>query len=211
MLIIFDCDGVLRSTCWNTLYKAYLVTITYLGKDPAEFFKDIQEFKKWFNSDWHNNLDRVGVPYKDKITVLNKIFHDIYDPAIQTFPWVKDILRELSSRHIISVLSASASQSVRKSLKSSEKHISLIVGCDQVKKVKPHPEGIIFIVEQMNADLSETLMIGDMDVDVLAGKRAGVMTGVVSWGMLESEKELAVLEPDYIFSKPEDLLLIKNF
>jgi HAD superfamily hydrolase (TIGR01509 family) len=210
MLIIFDCDGVLRSVCWKALYEAYLVTVAYLGKDPADFFKNSGEFRKWYDSDWHKNLDRIGVPYKDKIPLINKMFHDIYDPAIQTFPWVTEILGELSSTHTIAVLSASASVSVRKSLKDSERYINIIVGCDQVKKIKPHPEGINYIIDKLGAKVSQTLMVGDMDADILAGKNAGVLTGAVSWGLTGSEKEMLEHNPDFIFSRPEDLLFIKT-
>lgn len=130
MLLIFDCDGVLRSVSWQALHEAYIAISLHLGRNPWDFFSGFTGFKKWFDSDWQKNLERMGVPRSSDTSEINRIFHEIYDPYIRTFPWVKRTLSELSQRHVNAVLSASSFKSVRESLDGSSKHISVIIGLE---------------------------------------------------------------------------------
>lgn len=43
-------------------------------------------------------------------------------------------------------------------------------------KRKPHPEAIQFIIEQHRLEANQVIMVGDRDIDILAGKNAGVKT-----------------------------------
>lgn len=47
---------------------------------------------------------------------------------------------------------------------------------------KPEPDSMLYLLEQAGADREETWYIGDSDVDVQLGQRAGVETVGVSWG-----------------------------
>lgn len=56
-----------------------------------------------------------------------------------------------------------------------------IMYCSDLKTVpnskrKPSPAMILELAEKWNIDLTKSLMIGDSDSDILAGKRAGVKT-----------------------------------
>lgn len=203
MLIIFDFDGVLRSASWTGLFKAYIAVAKWAGKSWKDFFKDLWEFKKWWNPDWHENRRKLGI----KIDEKGSPFHKVYDPYTRVFPWVTDILKKLSEKHQLVLLSASSKASIEKSLGSRVKYFTLIVGCKQVEKLKPDPEGINLILKKTKTDPSQALIIGDMTADILAGKNAGIKTGVVSWG-LGKWKKLLKLKPDYPFENPEDLLSI---
>jgi len=79
-----------------------------------------------------------------------------------------------------------------------------------VKKLKPDPEGVQLIMRKF-PDVSEDefIMVGDMTVDIQAGKNAGIKTGAVSWGFGKKE-ELLSLNPDIFFDTPEDLLKIRK-
>ena len=203
-LIIFDCDGVLRSASWEGLFKAYLLIAKYLGKDHRGFFKNINEFKKWWNPDWKENNKALGIIDSE---ATDKIFYSCYEPYLALFPWVPDILKKLSRKYTIAMVTNATDKSVRNSLGKMTEHFSLIAGSEHVKKLKPDPEGVNFILKNLDIHPSEALMIGDMRVDVLAGKNAGTKVGVVSWGLGEWE-DLIKLSPDYKFEKPEDLLSI---
>jgi len=204
VLIIFDCDGVLRSASLEAMYTAYLAIAKYLEKDPADFWQDLDEFKKWHNNDWHYNLQRMGVPLGSNYLPFNKIFHDIYDPCIVRFPWVEEVLEHLSQNHTLTVLSGAKYSSVFETLKSTANYFVTIKGSDHVRKIKPDPEGIHLIMDEIGFDANDTVMIGDSEADILAGKRAGVMTVGVTWGMTD-RKEMQELAPDHIFHDPMQL------
>lgn len=209
MIIIFDCDGVLRSTSWTGLFKAYLAIIEAYGKKYTDYFADLESFKLWWNPDWHRNNERMGIPvYKtDKI---DTIFHEVYDPHIHLFDWVPEILSKLYGKHLLTLLTGSAEGSVRKFLepKGVDKYFEFIIGCEKVARLKPNPDGIYRIIRNF-PKFSEDffIMIGDMAVDVQAGKNAGIKTGAVPWGFGKKE-ELLSLNPDIFFDTPEELLKI---
>ncbi|MFH1470769.1 MAG: HAD-IA family hydrolase, partial [Candidatus Micrarchaeota archaeon] len=65
-------------------------------------------------------------------------------------------------------------------------------------KFKPSPRMVEIACDELKVNKGETLYVGDMVEDVLAGKSAGAMTGVVSTGVHRIEK-LIKAEPDFIF------------
>lgn len=209
MLLIFDCDGVLRSFSWEGIFAAYReISIDLCGKDLRQFFENINYFKEWFSTDWQINLRRMGIEDADFPKAVD-IFHRVYDPRIETFHWVGEIFEELSVRgHNIVVLSASSTVSVKKSLNSSAKHVSLFIGSEDVSKIKPDPEGIHLAMKEFPHFASDSLMIGDTEMDVIAGKSAGVLTGAVDWGMRRIGNYLVDLDPDHVFHSPSDFLSI---
>jgi phosphoglycolate phosphatase-like HAD superfamily hydrolase len=75
---------------------------------------------------------------------------------------------------------------------------------------KPAPDVINLILEQQQWDRAATMMVGDTDLDVLAGKNAGVATSAVTYGSL-TEDELRATNPDFILrSFPEILDVVQN-
>jgi len=205
MLIIFDFDGVLRSISWPGIYEAYIEILRFKGKDYKEFFPDLSTFQQWFDSDYKKNLNKIIEIKPDEFSVINAIFHAHYDHHVSLFPWVDDLLKELSSRHTLALLSASSSSSVKRSLGDLARFFLMILGSDQVKKIKPDPAGIHLIMEKEKSVSENTLIIGDTEADILAGKSAGIKTGVVKWGGITSWETLMNLKPDYAFQEPAEL------
>jgi phosphoglycolate phosphatase-like HAD superfamily hydrolase len=205
-LIIFDFDGVLRSGSWSIFYEAYNILVTAMGKDPASFFTDVASFKEWCNVDWHKNEMRIlgGDTYAPN-PEFNRIFHETCDPHLKLFPWVPNMLVHLSKKYTLAILSSSTKTSVGKELKELTQYFSFIIGAEEVHSLKPNPEGVRLILKLTETDANDAIMIGDMNVDFLAGKSAGVKTALVQWGMGDWE-ELQSLKPDFLFEKPEDLL-----
>lgn len=207
MIIIFDCDGVLRSASWVGLYKAYIKIIEANGKKHTDYFNDMNSFKLWWDPDWHRNNEKLGL-LACSTEEANRMFHEIYDSYIHLFEWAPKILRELYRKHLLALLTASAERSVRKFLGGMNKCFEYVIGCERVKNLKPNPEGVRLIMQKF-PDVSEDefIMVGDMAVDIQAGKNAGIKTGAVSWG-LGVKEELLSLNPDIFFDAPEDLLKI---
>jgi len=72
---------------------------------------------------------------------------------------------------------------------------------------KPDPAIINKILDDQRWENGDTLMVGDTDKDILAGKNAGVTTCAVTYGSLP-EDELQRYAPDFIISRFPDLLAI---
>ena len=69
---------------------------------------------------------------------------------------------------------------------------------------KPHPDGVIKASEQMGVSPEELLVVGDFRFDVIAGKRAGASTVLLTNGG-ESVMAPDDPQPDYTISRLEDL------
>lgn len=205
MLIIFDFDGVLRSISWQGIYESYIEILRFKGRDYKDYFPDLKSFQAWFDSDYKKNLNRIVKIENDEFPAINAIYHAHYDHRVNLFPWVGNLLRELSARHSLALLSASSSDSVKKSLGDLERFFPMLLGSDHVKEIKPNPEGIHFILEESKAAPESAIIIGDADVDILAGQAAGIKTGAVKWGGITPWETLMDLKPDYAFREPDEL------
>lgn len=67
---------------------------------------------------------------------------------------------------------------------------------DDVAEPKPHPEGLLAIMQRMPRDGGAMLMVGDSDADIEAAKRAGIQSVRVDWfSSIPREFQTA---PDYV-------------
>lgn len=207
MLIIFDFDGVLFPAIWDKPFKAYVAVLKSIGKDYRDFFGDIPEFKKSWNPDWRENNQKLGI--KDSVDT-NRIFYETYNYGLQIFPWAENAILNLSSRHELAMLTSRNRQEIEKLIGSLAIYFWPLVSSDSVVKLKPDPEGVNLILSKTKVLKEQVLIIGDLTVDILAGKAAGIKTGAVKWGLggddEEGWKAILDLNPDYLFEKPEDLL-----
>ena len=69
----------------------------------------------------------------------------------------------------------------------------MLVGADDVEKAKPNLEPVLQTLSSLGFKASETLVVGDMDVDILMGKNAGAKTCGVTYGN-GTKRELKRLE-----------------
>ena len=88
-----------------------------------------------------------------------------------------------------------------------EEIFSYILGADDVKEAKPKPEPVLKTLANMHFDAGETLVVGDMAVDIQMGANAGTKTCGVTWGN-GSREELDAAGATFIIDRIEDLLKV---
>ncbi len=71
--------------------------------------------------------------------------------------------------------------------------------------MKPHPDSVRSILASSGAAAPETMIVGDGETDILAGKAAGIRTCAALYGFTAREKLLA-LNPDCAISEFSDFL-----
>lgn len=81
----------------------------------------------------------------------------------------------------------------------------LIVGGEDVKHLKPHPEGLLMAIEQLQADPAKTLYVGDSTVDAATAQAAGIDFAGMLHGVTPRE-ELEAYPHVAVFSSLEELL-----
>lgn len=81
-----------------------------------------------------------------------------------------------------------------------------VIGGDDESCLKPCAAILDRIASKEKVDKAKALIVGDMDVDILTGKNAGVKTCWVTYGLGRIE-QIRDLKPDYII---EDLIELKE-
>lgn len=82
-----------------------------------------------------------------------------------------------------------------------EGEFDAILGGDSAAEKKPHPALLISVLQRFEIPAANALMIGDGDTDIEAGKRAGVITCGVTYG-LGNKDDLMAAEPDFLVDHP---------
>jgi len=124
------------------------------------------------------------------------------------FPGVKETLGTLATRGIrLATATTKLSAGTRRVLThfGIADYFAQIQGSDNIP-FKPDPFIITKILEDQSWEKSESLMVGDTDNDILAGKRANIPTCGVTYGSL-TRKQMEQLNPDMMIHSLPELLL----
>jgi pyrophosphatase PpaX len=73
----------------------------------------------------------------------------------------------------------------------------IVLASEDVQAGKPDPEGILIALQHMNAAKDRSVYIGDMSVDIEAGKAAGIRTIALANG-IGGHEALVASQPDLI-------------
>jgi len=88
-----------------------------------------------------------------------------------------------------------------------EHQLDAILGGDSVSEKKPHPALLNEVLRRYQVPVRRALMVGDGDTDVEAGKRAGVVTCGVTYG-LGNTNDLRAAQPDFLI---DDLTQLSDY
>ncbi len=79
----------------------------------------------------------------------------------------------------------------------SDRFFDAVIGGDTFKTRKPDPEGMHFLLDRYSLKPEQVLMVGDSALDIETGKKAGVHTCAVTYGLGDREALLG-LKPDLV-------------
>lgn len=79
-----------------------------------------------------------------------------------------------------------------------------VVTSDDVKATKPNPEGIDKVLKHLSVKADQAVMVGDLPVDIVAGKKAGLFTIGISHGF-SSKEELEAAGADKVVDSLAEL------
>ena len=83
----------------------------------------------------------------------------------------------------------------------------VLVTRNTIKRIKPHPDSILYACEYLSKKPNKCAMIGDFPQDILAGKNAGTKTiAILGANKKYTEKEIKQSNPDVILESFQDLL-----
>ena len=124
------------------------------------------------------------------------------------FPKVRETLAELNEEgYVLTIASSRSSRSLKGFLYDMEidGYISYILGADNVSHAKPDPEPVLKTLSDLGIAAEDAIVVGDMPVDILMGKRAGALTCGVTYGN-SSRDDLLAAGADYVIEDFGSLL-----
>ena len=209
-LLIFDLDGTLADTAQDITdalnhsiesfgAKKYSVEEVKMmvGSGMTKFFADLVPTLK-------------GGDTPEATEAVMRRFIDFYSEHLvnnsRLYPHVKDTLSKLSN-HRMAVLSNKREGFSKRILDNLGvlEYFDLLWGSDSVRAKKPSPIPILDLMEKFGVSKEETVIIGDSNFDVEAGREAGIKVIGVTYGFRPRE----YLEgADHIIDGFEELLEI---
>ena len=178
---IFDLDGTLTNTLESMTYSVNLTLkemgLSQITKDQCRMF--VGNGARVLIEE---SLKVSGDPKASRIEEGMKIYGRIFDqnkPDRQTVKVVKEIFGD-------NIFDYAQGQK------------------DGIRR-KPEPDGVWYLMEQMQVSKEECLYIGDSEVDAATGKNAGLKTIGVLWGFRD-RKTLETAGADHLIERPEELL-----
>ncbi len=207
--IIFDLDGTLVDSMW--MWKD--IDIEYLGRYgyelPPELQKDIEgmsmtETAIYFKERFHieQSLEEIKQEWLD-------MARDKYCYQVPLKNGVKEFLTYLKEKNIkIGIASSNGIELVQVVLKANgiDEYFDSVHTCCEVEKGKPNPDIYLLVADTLEVRPEECLVMEDVPMGILAGKRAGMRTCAIeddfSMDQVQEKRKLA----DYYINDYFDIL-----
>ena len=205
--IIFDLDGTLVDSK-RDIAGAQLWVLHQLGVDSYK----LEDIYPLIGKPLTEIFSRFLPPsLQHRTAEAAEMYKTYYPPrAFETttlFPGVRETLDALHTRGIrLATATTKLTPGTRRVMThfNIDGYFDQIQGSDNIP-FKPDPFIINKILEDQSWDRTKTLMVGDTDNDIHAGKRAGIATCGVTYGSLPKE-QMQKLEPDFVIDSLSELL-----
>lgn len=202
--VLFDLDGTLLNTD-HIIFESYKHTFATLR---PEYILTETEMLSFLGPSIRDNMSRFFQGNElDEAIEIYRIYCDTnHDDLVYAYDTVKDTLKQLhDSGYPIGVVTTKSVEPAKSALDYNGllQYVDTVIGYESVPTTKPNPEGINKALDVLECD--KGVMVGDNDVDVMAGKSAGIDTISVKWS-LKGYKHLELLEPDKLIDEMVEVI-----
>jgi len=200
--VLFDLDGCIIDSLPVWL-KAFRETFDLLGISLSDDKIISQGFHRWDQK--AQELGIKDVPAFAK--TLYEHFHAKYT-EINLHEGFIETIKPLTEKGVACAIVTSTYRKTAEEIlaqKGISQYFPRIIAWEDTKLNKPDPDPILFAMEELNAIPQETVMIGDNEVDIIAGNSAGVTS---IWYYPESHVRFY---PDALFKRNNPTFTITHF
>ncbi|WP_170386324.1 HAD family hydrolase [Ruegeria atlantica] len=207
-LFLFDLDGTLLDT------KASIVNAYRRAIETVLGYRILPDDNHQEDLLRRRPLEYFAQHYPGKEVELANSYSSLYESSeVKAFPSLSPILRSLKDAGLIGIVTNKARARVEMDLEEigwKADFFDVIVTAENTEARKPDPAPIIFAMTELHQVSREnTWYIGDGPHDIQAARSAGLKCAAACWGYYRRE-ELAVLNPDLLFSSTEHLLKLAD-
>jgi phosphoglycolate phosphatase len=208
-LIIFDLDGTLVDSSID-ITNAINYAIAPFGIQPLS----VKNTKDLVGEGITRLMEKLVESHKSEIRnginkeILVKRFLEHYSAHLidntTVYPKVKETLEGLKDykKAVISNKRESLSIKILNDL-DLLKYFDLVLGSDSTPEKKPSPVPVRYVMERLNVSEKESIIVGDSNFDIEAGKAAGLKTIAVTYGYRPLE---LLKNADYMINSFDEII-----
>lgn len=194
---VFDFDGMIFDTreLMVRTYNHSLTTHGYPALDESKIFTAVG---KQVHESYRHLVPGIDA---DLVVETHRAFQDKNLHLIAPYEGLEPMLKQLKDNRIkMAVFTASGPNSTNDALNVTgvAKYFETVITADDVKRHKPHPEGLLLALKRLGVSPANAAMLGDSIYDIGAGKDANVRLTI---GITHGFGKLADLKkarPNYI-------------
>ena len=205
-LIIFDLDGTLVDTSGD-ITNALNYALKPYGLRDLTVEDTIKMVGEGITRLIEKLLESERIQMRD--TVIKR-FLDYYSEHLVDFstlyPHVRETLEKLND-YKKAVISNKREYLSTRLLDKLDllKYFDLVVGSDTTSERKPSAIPVIYVFTKLGVNPDQSIIVGDSNYDIEAGKKAGLKTVAVTYGYRERQY---LIDADYIIDSMKDLLTL---
>lgn len=197
-LILFDLDGTLVDSR-KDIANAVNFTLNKLGFET----KSIEEISSYIGGGVESLISKSigrdnGNLFDRALSVFEEYYRKHSTDESRLYAGVKETLEYFRNKRKIVVTNRNYEFAViTLKILGIYDCFEDITGGDDASCLKPSSCPLDRAVDKFKADKNKTIIIGDMYLDILAGKRAGIVTCAVTYG-IGKKGDILKANPDYI-------------
>ncbi|MDH4230204.1 MAG: HAD-IA family hydrolase [Nitrospirota bacterium] len=119
------------------------------------------------------------------LDAIGRHYTALCEAGTTLFPGILELVTELSGRGVPMGIVTSKRRGHTEQILAAlgvRGHFGVVIGCDDVARMKPDPEGILEAARTLGVAPEHCLYIGDTRVDVQTARAAGARVAGVAWG-----------------------------
>ena len=192
--VIFDLDGVLIDSepLMRLAFADSYQRIIGTGPPP------IEAYLEHMGESFPRIMDRLNLPHT--LWEPYREFCQQHIAQINLFPGSREMLEWARSAHLkLGLLTGKDRARTFQILEhfGLQDFFDATIASDQLKQSKPHPEGVLKMLEELGCGATQSVMVGDAVNDIVCAQGADVKAIAVTWGT-KPERVQRLCEPDYI-------------
>ncbi|CDR20833.1 HAD family hydrolase [Staphylococcus argenteus] len=205
--IIFDFDGTIADSKTCSLIATKKAFNDYGLNIPSD--EQIEYYMGIPIEESFNLMSAIKLNEKE-LTELMTLFRKNYKETeahhLKIYKGMQEQLESLHQNYKLFVVSSKRTNVLERNLSklSVAKLFVEVIGSDKVKKYKPSPDGIIYILQKYDLQKKETIYVGDAVFDIKMAKNADIDSCAVTWGS-HSIEVLKAENPNFIINNVKEL------
>src|SRR4030066_1856761 len=203
--ICFDLEGTLEES-HKTIHNSTIKSLNDLNI-PNKINEDIFREKIGLHFvDIFNDMNIPVIDFEEFIKIYKNNYFLFIDDS-ELYPDVSNVLKYFSQNGFkISLLTTKGQDQAEKIINhfNLSEYFDLIMGRRNGITHNASRERLLLICDELNVNPSESLIVGDTEMDVLCGQNANVSTCVITHGY-RTEESILQYKPDFIVKNLNEL------